>query len=75
MKSACLAGKTLIIDGLFNWKYEDDETALDLREFYKRLIKLRRENTLLQTGRFEFIKSPRELLHIEDTMKAAALPA
>lgn len=46
----------------FYWKYSSDEAALDLRDFYRCLIALRRENALLQKGRFEFIKSPQELL-------------
>lgn len=46
----------------FNWKYEEDKAAVSLREFYKELIALRKRLRLLRDGRFEFIKSPRELL-------------
>ena len=37
----------------FNWKYVDESNKVSLKEFYKELIHIRRENTCLRTGTFK----------------------
>ncbi|MCB5252174.1 MAG: alpha-amylase family glycosyl hydrolase [Candidatus Cloacimonadaceae bacterium] len=46
----------------FNWKWEEDDSARNLRDFYIRLVGLRREESLLYEAEFSFEQSPRELI-------------
>lgn len=46
----------------FNWNWEQDQAARELRDYYIRLIKLRAEHSLLQTGEFGFLRAPSGLL-------------
>lgn len=46
----------------FNWKYEKDTNAVELRNWYKMLIKIRRENEVLRRGKLEFIKAESKVL-------------
>ncbi|MCB5270101.1 MAG: DUF3459 domain-containing protein, partial [Candidatus Cloacimonadaceae bacterium] len=46
----------------FNWQWESDPTARDLRDFYLRCICLRKSNQLLIDGDFEFLDSNNGLL-------------
>ena len=46
----------------FNWKWEEDESAKDLRDFYIRLVHLRKEESLLYEAEFSFEKSTRDLI-------------
>ncbi|MDY0337892.1 MAG: alpha-amylase family glycosyl hydrolase [Candidatus Cloacimonadaceae bacterium] len=46
----------------FNWQWESDPTARDLRDFYLRCICLRKNNQLLIDGDFEFLDSNNGLL-------------
>jgi glycosidase len=41
----------------FNWKWEEDETAIDILSYYKSLIRTRKDNPLLRNGEFSFIGS------------------
>lgn len=42
----------------FNWNWEEDASAVELREFYKQLIGLRKTLKLLRDGEFCFIDAP-----------------
>ena len=46
----------------FNWRWEEDPEAVDLRSFYKELIQVRKREKLLRDGGFAFIKSEDDLL-------------
>ncbi|MBW6514881.1 MAG: DUF3459 domain-containing protein [Candidatus Syntrophosphaera sp.] len=46
----------------FNWAWEQDPEASDLREFYRELIRLRKCHTLLREGEFSFLEVPDGLL-------------
>ncbi len=46
----------------FNWKYLDNPTLCEHREFYKTLIKLRSEHPALSEGSFRFINTKSSLL-------------
>ncbi|MDD2423647.1 MAG: alpha-amylase family glycosyl hydrolase [Candidatus Cloacimonetes bacterium] len=46
----------------FNWKWEEDLAAQSLRDFYIRLVHLRKEESLLYEGEFSFEKSTRDLI-------------
>ena len=37
----------------FNWKYTEDSEKVALRDHYKQLIQIRKENSCLRTGSFE----------------------
>jgi len=37
----------------FNWKYAEDKEKVELRDFYKKLIKIRKENQALYSGSFK----------------------
>ncbi len=37
----------------FNWKYTEDPEKVALREYYEKLIEIRKENPALRTGKFE----------------------
>ena len=39
----------------FNWRYSEDKDLIDLRELYKKLIRIRRENEALTLGNFDTI--------------------
>ncbi|MCD8479752.1 MAG: DUF3459 domain-containing protein, partial [Candidatus Cloacimonetes bacterium] len=41
----------------FNWQWESDAKALELRAFYRQCILLRRDHSVLTDGEFEFIQS------------------
>ena len=41
--------------GPFDWKYTEDPDKIALREHYKKLIKIRKENSCLRTGSFDTI--------------------
>jgi len=41
----------------FNWEYEKNDQALELRAFYKKLIKTRKENVSLRRGEFKILKA------------------
>ena len=56
IKSLKEAGKLSIsIDKskIFNWEYTKDFKKVDLRNHYKRLIQIRKENSCLRTGSFK----------------------
>lgn len=59
---AMLGGKDPDNRRPFNWKWEENPVAIDLREYYKTLIKLRLSNPLLIDGEFSFISTPEGLL-------------
>ncbi len=46
----------------FNWDWEQDPQALEVRDFYIRLIRLRHGQALLRQGGFAFLESPDGLL-------------
>jgi glycosidase len=37
----------------FNWKYTEDAEKVSLRDYYKKLIQIRKENSCLRTGSFD----------------------
>jgi len=37
----------------FNWKYSEDQEKVNLRNYYKKLIHIRKENSCLRTGSFK----------------------
>ena len=37
----------------FNWKYTEDSEKVSLRDYYKKLIHIRKENSCLRTGSFD----------------------
>jgi glycosidase len=37
----------------FNWKYKEDKEKVKLRKYYKKLIKIRKENKALTSGNFQ----------------------
>ena len=37
----------------FNWKYTEDSEKVTLRDYYKKLIHIRKENSCLRTGSFD----------------------
>jgi glycosidase len=39
----------------FNWKYTEDSEKVSLRDYYKKLIQIRKENSCLRTGSFDTI--------------------
>ena len=41
----------------FNWKFENDEVAVELRNWYKKLIEIRKEHISLRRGNFEFMSA------------------
>ena len=59
---AMLGGKDPDNRRPFNWKWEENPVAIDLREYYKNLIKLRLSNPLLMDGEFRFLPAPEGLL-------------
>jgi glycosidase len=46
----------------FNWDWEADAGATELREFYKRLIATRAKHKLLRDGEFSFVNAPTAVL-------------
>ncbi|MCF7857727.1 MAG: cyclomaltodextrinase [Candidatus Cloacimonetes bacterium] len=46
----------------FNWKYSEEEESVNLRNWYKRLIRIRKENAVLRRGNFEFISATNNAL-------------
>ena len=46
----------------FNWDWEQDDKARELREFYQKLIRLRRSDNLFTEGDFAFLDVPDGLL-------------
>ncbi len=46
----------------FNWKWEEDTQAVELRRFYQELIRIRKQERLLWEGEFAFEESGGELL-------------
>jgi len=46
----------------FNWKYQEDEKAVEIREWYKKLIKIRRDHKILRKGDFELLKAAGKLI-------------
>jgi glycosidase len=47
----------------FPWNYETDEERLDLLDFYKNIIKVRKDNPLLWDGYIEFIEDEHLLIY------------
>jgi glycosidase len=37
----------------FNWEYTEDAEKVSLRDYYKKLIQIRKENSCLRTGSFD----------------------
>jgi len=37
----------------FNWEYTEDSEKVSLRDYYKKLIQIRKENSCLRTGSFD----------------------
>lgn len=46
----------------FNWKWKEDAVAVELREFYRDLLQLRKTQKLLCEGEFVFEKSSQDLI-------------
>lgn len=46
----------------FNWNWEQDQAARELREYYQGLIQLRKTKSLLQSGEFAFLPAQSGLL-------------
>ncbi len=46
----------------FNWAWQEDPKAIEMREFYKATIRLRKEHRLLREGEFCFTKSCSRML-------------
>ncbi len=46
----------------FNWKYEDDSVAVELRDFYKKLISIRKLYRLLSDGEYKTILTKGHIL-------------
>jgi len=46
----------------FNWRWEQDPQAVDLRRFYQDLIRIRQQEELLREGEFLFVKVQNELV-------------
>jgi len=59
---AMLGGKDPDNRRPFNWKWEEDSVAVDLRNYYKNLIQLRLSHPLLMDGEFSFLPAPEGLL-------------
>ena len=45
----------------FNWKYKDDSKAVELRNFYKKLISIRKQHSCLRTGTFKTLLTERRI--------------
>lgn len=46
----------------FNWKWENDPVACDLRNFYKELIALRKAHLAFCEGHFAFLPTPEKMI-------------
>ncbi|HNQ43827.1 MAG TPA: glycoside hydrolase family 13 protein, partial [Candidatus Cloacimonadota bacterium] len=46
----------------FNWRWQEQESSVELREFYKKLIALRRQYPVFVEGEFSFVDLGSELL-------------
>lgn len=57
----------------FNWDWEQDEKARDLRGFYQELIRLRRSDNLFTEGEFRFLDTEEGLLAYERYLDARRL--
>ena len=53
----------------FNWKFEYNKEAVELRNWYKKLIEIRKSNISLRRGNFEFISAEGNTLIYKRTSK------
>ncbi len=49
----------------FNWRYQEDPLALELRDFYRRLIELRKNHPAFSEGGFRFLESDEDEIVFE----------
>lgn len=57
----------------FNWLWESDPQARELRKYYQALIRLRRAHPPLQTGEFSFLDSPDGVLSYTRQMPGSVI--